>query len=43
MSDQSDKTNISRRNALKLGLAAGVGLTVFGMNARIVLADEGQS
>ncbi|MDC9812394.1 ABC transporter substrate-binding protein [Rhizobium binxianense] len=42
MSDQSDKTNISRRNALKLGLAAGVGLTVFGMNARIVMADEGQ-
>ncbi|MBX5159299.1 MULTISPECIES: ABC transporter substrate-binding protein [unclassified Rhizobium] len=40
--DQSDKTNISRRNALKLGLAAGVGLTVFGMNARIVTADEGQ-
>jgi len=27
---------------LKLGLAAGVGLTVFGMNARIVFADEGQ-
>ncbi|OWV85494.1 peptide ABC transporter [Rhizobium sp. N122] len=40
--DQSEKTNLSRRNALKLGLAAGVGLTVFGMNARIVLADEGQ-
>ncbi|MGO8330383.1 hypothetical protein ACC811_37050, partial [Rhizobium ruizarguesonis] len=28
--------------ALKLGLAAGVGLTVFGMNARIVMDDEGQ-
>ncbi len=40
--DQTDKTNLSRRNALKLGLAAGVGLTVFGMNARIVMADEGQ-
>ncbi|PDT01715.1 peptide ABC transporter [Rhizobium chutanense] len=40
--DQSDKTNLSRRNALKLGLAAGVGLTVFGMNARILMADEGQ-
>lgn len=36
------KTQVSRRDALKLGLAAGVGLTIFGMNARIVLADEGQ-
>ncbi|MBB3609535.1 ABC transporter substrate-binding protein [Rhizobium sp. BK602] len=36
------KTQMSRRDALKLGLAAGVGLTLFGMNARIVLADEGQ-
>lgn len=36
------KTQVSRRDALKLGLAAGVGLTIFGMSARIVLADEGQ-
>ncbi|MQB44832.1 ABC transporter substrate-binding protein [Rhizobium sp. ICMP 5592] len=36
------KTQVSRRDALKLSLAAGVGLTIFGMNARIVLADEGQ-
>ncbi|NTF90129.1 ABC transporter substrate-binding protein [Agrobacterium rhizogenes] len=35
------KTQVSRRDALKLGLAAGVGLTIFGMSARIVLADEG--
>ncbi|MBW9114311.1 ABC transporter substrate-binding protein [Rhizobium cauense] len=38
----AQKAQMSRREALKLGLAAGVGLTIFGMNARIVLADDGQ-
>ncbi|MBZ9790731.1 ABC transporter substrate-binding protein [Rhizobium sp. 3T7] len=38
----AQKAQMSRREALKLGLAAGIGLTVFGMNARIVLADDGQ-
>ncbi|APO71844.1 oligopeptide ABC transporter substrate-binding protein (plasmid) [Rhizobium gallicum] len=35
-------SQISRRDALKLGLAAGVGLTMFGMSARVVMAEEGQ-
>jgi peptide/nickel transport system substrate-binding protein len=35
-------SQISRRDALKLGLAAGVGLTMFGMGARVVMAEEGQ-
>ena len=38
----AQKAQMSRRDALKLGLAAGVGLSVFGLNARIVMADEGQ-
>ncbi len=38
----ASNAQMSRRDALKLGLAAGVGLTVFGLNARIVLADDGQ-
>ena len=33
---------ISRREALKLGLGATVALTIAGMNARIVMAEEGQ-
>jgi len=38
----ASNAQMSRRDALKLGLAAGVGLTVFGLNAKIVLADDGQ-
>jgi peptide/nickel transport system substrate-binding protein len=38
----ASNAQMSRRDALKLGLAAGVGLTVFGLNARIVMADDGQ-
>jgi peptide/nickel transport system substrate-binding protein len=33
---------LGRREALKLGLGAAVGLTVFGLNAKIVVAQEGQ-
>lgn len=36
------KTSISRRQALKLGLGATIGLTIAGMNARIVMAADGQ-
>jgi len=35
-------SQISRRNALKLGLAAGVGFSLFGASARIVMAQDGQ-
>src|SRR6218665_1371371 len=43
MTDRNEKSaGISRRDALKFGLAAGVGFTLFGMNARIVMAQEGQ-
>jgi len=44
MTDRNDKnaSTVSRRDALKLGLAAGVGFTLFGMSARIVMAQEGQ-
>jgi peptide/nickel transport system substrate-binding protein len=38
----ASNAQMSRRDALKLGLAAGVGLTVFGLNAKIVFADDGQ-
>jgi peptide/nickel transport system substrate-binding protein len=38
----ASSAQMSRRDALKLGLAAGVGLTVFGLNAKIVMADDGQ-
>lgn len=37
-----ETAGLSRRNALKLGLGAGVAVTVFGLNARIVMADDGQ-
>lgn len=33
---------LSRREALRLGLGTAVGLTVFGLSARIVVAQEGQ-
>ncbi len=33
---------LSRREALKLGLGTAVGLTVFGLSAKIVVAQEGQ-
>jgi peptide/nickel transport system substrate-binding protein len=33
---------VSRRDALKLGLGASIGVTVFGLGARIVVAAEGQ-
>lgn len=33
---------LGRREALKLGLGAAVGLTVFGLGAKIVVAQEGQ-
>lgn len=36
------KTSISRRQALKLGLGATIGLTIADMNARIVMAADGQ-
>jgi peptide/nickel transport system substrate-binding protein len=39
---ESAATGISRRDALKLGLGATVALTIAGMNARIVMAEEGQ-
>jgi len=44
MTDRNDRnaSTVSRRDALKLGLAAGVGFTLFGMSARIVMAQEGQ-
>ncbi|MBB3962477.1 ABC transporter substrate-binding protein [Rhizobium metallidurans] len=44
MTDRTNSENkgMSRREALKLSLAAGVGLTIFGLNARIVLAQDGQ-
>ncbi|APG88347.1 periplasmic oligopeptide-binding protein OppA (plasmid) [Sinorhizobium americanum CCGM7] len=38
----SAAAGISRREALKLGLGATVALTIAGMNARIVMAQEGQ-
>jgi peptide/nickel transport system substrate-binding protein len=40
MSHNSDV--LSRRQALKLGLGTAVGLTVFGLSARIVMAQDGQ-
>ena len=41
-STSAGKTSISRREALKLGLGVTIGLTIAGMNARIVMAQEGQ-
>jgi len=35
-------SKVSRRVALKLGLAAGVGFSLFGASARIVMAQDGQ-
>lgn len=44
MTIRNDKSasQMSRRDALKLGLAAGVGFTLFGSQARIVMAQGGQ-
>lgn len=39
---ESAATGLSRRDALKLGVGATVALTIAGMNARIVMAEEGQ-
>ncbi|MDQ0322637.1 peptide/nickel transport system substrate-binding protein [Pararhizobium capsulatum DSM 1112] len=40
--NEKSAAGISRRDALKFGLAAGVGFTLLGMNARIVMAQDGQ-
>jgi peptide/nickel transport system substrate-binding protein len=47
MSNQNNEAGasqpqITRRNALKLGLGTSVALGLFGLNARIVMAQEGQ-
>jgi peptide/nickel transport system substrate-binding protein len=47
MSNQNNEAGASqpqmtRRNALKLGLSTSVALGLFGLNARIVMAQEGQ-
>ncbi|WP_341487050.1 ABC transporter substrate-binding protein [Pararhizobium sp. A13] len=38
----SSQPQMTRRNALKLGLGTSVALGLFGLNARIVVAQEGQ-
>jgi peptide/nickel transport system substrate-binding protein len=38
----SPKARLTRRSALKIGLDTGVAITLFGMGARIVMAQEGQ-
>lgn len=37
-----DSAGLSRREALKLGLGTAIGLTVFGLSAQIVVAQDGQ-
>jgi peptide/nickel transport system substrate-binding protein len=37
-----DSATLSRREALKLGLGTAVGLTIFGLSAQIVMAQDGQ-
>ncbi len=38
----SPKAQLTRRSALKIGLGTSVAVTLFGMGARIVMAQEGQ-
>ncbi|HEY4199596.1 MAG TPA: ABC transporter substrate-binding protein [Devosiaceae bacterium] len=38
----SNRNPLSRRDALKLGLGTAVGLTIFGLSAQIVVAQDGQ-
>ena len=38
----SSQPQMTRRSALKLGLGTSVALGLFGLNARIVVAQEGQ-
>lgn len=38
----SPKSQLTRRSALKIGLGTSVAVTLFGMGARIVMAQEGQ-
>lgn len=42
MSEVNERAGLSRRDALKLSLGTSVGLTLFGLSARIVVAQEGQ-
>lgn len=42
MTKKTDRAALTRRSALKLGLGAGVAVTAFGLQARIVFAEDGQ-